>query len=60
MCGESGSPGGDADLFFHQIASVNLFRDRVFYLDAGVHLDKIKMPILIYEELDRAHIFVSD
>src|SRR4029453_13580034 len=53
-------PGGDADLFFHQVAPVNLFRDRVFYLDARVHFDEIKTPLLIYEELDRAHIFVSD
>src|SRR4029453_8133567 len=44
-------PGGDADLFFHQVAPVNLFRDRVFHLDARVHLDEIKMPVLIDQEL---------
>jgi hypothetical protein len=53
-------PGRDADLFFHQVAPVNLFRDRVFHLDARIHLDEIKTPVLIYEELDRPHIFVSD
>src|SRR5207247_11266079 len=52
--------GSNANLFFDQVTSINLFRDRVFHLDARIHLDEIKMPILIDEELDRARIFVSD
>src|SRR4029453_2432825 len=42
----------DTDLLLHQIASVNFLRDRVFDLDAGIHLDKIKMPALTTQKLD--------
>ena len=52
--------GSDTDLFLHQIAPVNLLRNRVLDLDPSVHLDKIKMPVLIDQELDRACVFVPD
>ena len=51
--------GSDTDLFLHQVASVNLFRNRVLDLDPSVHLNEIKMPVLIDQELDRACVFIA-
>ncbi len=52
--------GGDPNLFLHQITTVNFFRDGVFDLDTGVHLDEIEMSILIDEKFNRAGILVAD
>src|ERR1700724_1527460 len=52
--------GGDPNLFLYQITTVNLFRDGVFNLDAGIHLDEIEMSIRIDEKLNRASILVGD
>ena len=42
-----GLAGGDADLLLHKIARVHFFGDRVFHLDARVHLHEIKTPVPI-------------
>ena len=52
--------GGDPDLFLYQITTVNLFRDGVFDLDTGIHLDEIEMSIRINQKLNRARILVAD
>src|SRR5262245_23844701 len=45
--------GGDADLFEHEIDVGDHLGHRVLDLDARVHLDEIKLAVLV-EELDRA------
>ena len=52
--------GGDANLFLHQIATVNFLRDRVLDLDARVHLDEIIMTVVIDQELHRARVLITD
>ena len=52
--------GRDADLFLHQIAAVNLLRDRVFDLQPGVHLHEIKMSIFADQKFNGAGILVAD
>src|ERR1043166_605092 len=55
-----GFAGRDANLFFHQVATINLLGDRVLDLNPRVHLDEIKLSILIDQKLDRAGILISD
>ena len=52
--------GGDLDLVLHEVASVNLFGDRVFDLNTGVHFHEVEIPIVIDEILDGTGILVSD
>ena len=52
--------GGDLDLVLDEVASVNLFGDRVFDLDAGVHFHEVEIPVVVDEILDGAGILVSD
>ena len=51
---------GNTNLFFYQIASVNLFGDRVFNLDACVHFHEVEMAVLVDKELDCARVLVAD
>src|SRR5690606_34282701 len=41
-----------ADLLHHQIDPRHHFRDRVFYLDARVHLHEVQAPLFIHQELE--------
>ena len=52
--------GRDHELTLDQIHIGDHFRDRMFDLNAGVHLDKVQAAILIHQELDGACILVSD
>ena len=48
------------DLLLDQVAPVNLLGNSMLDLNPRVHLDKIKMSILIDEKLNRPRIFVTD
>jgi len=39
--------GRDADLFADHVQTGNNFRDRMLYLETRVHLQKIKVPVVI-------------
>ena len=52
--------GGDQDLALHQIDARDRFRHRMLHLDARVHLDEIKIAILVHQELDGARVGVAD
>ena len=52
---------GDAQLLGDQIDAGDHFGDRVFDLDAGVHLEKIKIcRVVVVDELDGAGAAVAD
>ena len=42
------------DLLFYKIDTQDLFRYRMFHLQAGIHFQKIKIPVFIYQKLDSA------
>ena len=50
--------GRDANLLADQIDARHQFRDRVFHLDAGVHLDEVVVVLLVHEELAGAGVVV--
>src|SRR5688572_5153073 len=47
-------------LFLDKVKVDHFFRYAVLYLDTGVHLHKVEVTVLIYQELDSAHAFVVD
>ncbi len=47
---ESLAPG-NTDLPFHEIKAGNKFRYRVLHLKTGIHFEKIKVPVSIYQKL---------
>ena len=49
---------GDAQLPFHQVEPGDHLGDRVFHLQAGVHLQEVKILLRVHDELDRARIDV--
>src|SRR5439155_1704041 len=50
---------GNVDLLLHQVDAGDHFGHRVLDLDARVHLDEIKLPLLV-QELERAGAAVAD
>ena len=48
-----------ADLLLHQVHSHYFLRDRVLYLQAGVHLQKEETVVLVHKELDGARTYVT-
>ena len=52
--------GGDEDLLFDEVASVNFLGDGVFDLDAGVHFHEVEAAVVIDEELHGAGVFVAN
>ena len=52
--------GGDAQLRLDQIDAGDEFGDRVFHLDAGVHLDEVELAVFVHQELDGAGVLVAD
>ena len=44
----------------HQVDAGDELRDRVFHLDARVHLDEVKLAVFVHQEFDRAGVLVSD
>ena len=50
--------GGDADLFLHDVDAGDFLGDRVFDLNARVHLDEVELAALAQQHLDRAGIDV--
>ena len=54
-----GQAGGNAQLLPHQIQAGDHLGDRVLYLDAGVHLDEIELPLLVQHELDGARVLIA-
>ena len=46
--------GGDADLLLDQVDASDLLGYRMLYLDAGVHLDEVELPLRIDDEFDGA------
>src|SRR5690606_26416771 len=53
------APGGDEQLFAHQVDAGDQFGDRVLDLDPGVHLDEVEASVLV-QELERAGAAVAD
>ena len=53
-------PGGNANLLLYQVEPGDHFGDRVFHLDAGVHLHEIEIELLVDEEFDGADAGVTD
>ena len=53
-------PSGEQYLAFHQIHIRHHFRDRVLHLNARIHFDEIKLPVLVHQELNRSGIHISD
>src|SRR5262249_3235884 len=52
--------GGDHDLALDQVDVGDHFRDWMLDLDTRVHLDEMKLAVLIHEEFDRACVAVAD
>ncbi len=52
-------PGRNADLLAHEVDAEDRFGDRMFDLQAGVHLDEVELAVLV-QELDRARADVVD
>ena len=48
------------NLALHQINIGDHLCDRMLHLNARIHLDEIKVPILIHQELDGSSIDVAD
>ena len=51
-------PFCNPDLLPHQVHSHHSFRDRVLHLQAGVHLQEIKIELVIHDEFNRSGTFV--
>ena len=51
---------GHSQLPFHQVQPGHHFRHRVLDLKASVHLQEIKIPALVQQELYRARTHVTD
>ena len=51
---------GDLNLVLHEITTIDLFGDRVFDLNAGVHFHEVEIPVIVDEILDGAGILISD
>src|SRR5262245_60764985 len=49
----------NSNLLFHQIKSRNYFCNGMLHLEAGIHFQKIKMPVGVDEEFDRSSILVT-
>ena len=52
--------GGNADLRLDQVHVGDHLGDRMFHLNARVHLDEVERAVLVHQELDRAGIGVAD
>src|SRR6516164_2708846 len=52
--------GCDQYLLLYEIASINLFGNRMFNLDPGIHFHEIKSAVPAYQVLDGARIFVTN
>src|SRR5690606_2665601 len=52
--------GCHGDLGLHQVDGGDQVGDRVFHLDAGVHLDEVEVAVAVPQELDRAGVDVVD
>ena len=50
--------GGNADLQVHQVESGDQFGDRMFHLQARVHLEEVEVALLVNQELDGAGVGV--
>ena len=53
-------PSRNANLLFHNVDTRTHLRDRMFYLNAGVHLQEIEIQVLVDEKLHRACIAIID
>src|ERR1700686_949750 len=51
---------GDHDLTLHQVHVRDHFGDGMLHLDARVHLDEVKPPLLVHEKFDGAGIVIAD
>src|SRR5260370_6699256 len=51
---------GDHDLTLDQVHIGDHFGDRMLHLDARVHLDEVKPPLLVHKKFDGAGIVVAD
>src|SRR6266404_9271490 len=51
---------GNHDLTLHQIHVSDHFSHRMLHLDARVHLDEVKPPLLVHEKFDGARIVIAD
>src|SRR5579864_9271747 len=48
------------DLALHQVDIGNHLRHRMLHLNAGVHLNKVELAVLIHQELNRSRVPISD
>ena len=60
LIGGEGFPRGDRDLQRNQVQTRRALGDRMFHLQAGVHLEEEEVAPLVGEELDRAGALVAD
>src|SRR5579884_1256756 len=51
-------PRRDADLQVHQVEAGDHLRDRMLHLQTSVHLEEVKILILVHQEFDRAGVRV--
>src|SRR5512132_2374110 len=51
---------GDAYLLLDEVASINLLRDGVLYLDTCVHFHEIKTPVAVEQKFNRSRVLVPD
>jgi hypothetical protein len=50
--------GGDLDLLFDEVDSVDFLGDGMFDLDAGVHFEEVEVARIVHEKLHRAGVLV--
>ena len=48
------------DLMLHQVQPRHHFRYRMLHLNARVHFQKVEIPLLIHQQLNRARARVTD
>ena len=53
-------PSRDANLFLHNVDARTHFRDGMLHLDACVHLQEVKIQVLIDQELHRSSIAIAN
>ena len=54
-----GLSGSNANLPRHQVQACDQFRNRMFYLQPGVHFQKVITAVFIYNKLNRSRILIT-
>src|SRR5690606_2052790 len=48
------------DLFLDQVKIRHFFRDGMLYLNPGIHLHKVEVPVLVHEEFNGTRALIAD